>query len=306
MSDYIVHKAVELSKVKAKRRKELEQPNYLEENFIAQPKYDGCNMVTVAYTDEDGDQRFEFLSRTGELVRSCDHIEAAMRVWPGGFPDGVYLGEAWCPDAEFADISGWFRRQATDADTCRLQFVIFDVLTLDEWEAGESTVPYESRALRIGDISYIPQGQAPFWSAGCCGRIAEAWKNTTAQDVADKLVEAGGYDGLILRDPAGLWRKGDRGTGGEIIKVKNRIRVTLRVVGYEEGEGKHAGRIGALVCYYNGKEQRVGTGLTDKQREDWMRELPALVEVEAMGLSKDGLLREPRLKGVRSDVVEAD
>src|SRR5690606_37030222 len=99
---------------------------------------------------------------------------------------------------------------------------------------------------------------------------------------------------------------GDRGTGGEIIKVKNRIRVTLPVVGYEKGEGKHAGRIGALVCYYNGKEQRIGTGLTDKQREDWMRELPALVEVEAMGLSKDGLLREPRLKGVRYDVLEAD
>jgi DNA ligase-1 len=309
MSNYIVHKAVELSKVKKKRQAVLSQPNYLEENYLAQPKYDGCNMVCIVDCNADDELCIEFRSRTDEFVLSCDHIEAAMRAWPM-LAEGVYLGEAWCPDADFAEISGWFRTQSTTPDTCRLQFVIFDVLTLDEWDSGHSDVPYENRAARLGDITHIPQCQAPFWSAGGFGNIAKAWTNTTAQDVCDKLVAAGGYDGLILRDPQGTWTRGDSGTGGEIIKLKRKLSYDLRVTGVEEGLGKNAGRVGALVCSFKGQELRVGTGFSDAERWGWWdtpdRIIGKIIEVEAMDYSKDGLLREPRMKGIRHDKLEAD
>src|SRR5690348_6581729 len=122
MAEYIVHKAVELSKVKAKRRAVLEQPGYLEKNFIAQPKYDGCNVVAHLCEDMEGSRWVRFESRTGEHVLSMDHVNMAMCSL-GTLPLGVYLGEAWAPDLPFNEISGLFRRQNTDEETCRLQFV---------------------------------------------------------------------------------------------------------------------------------------------------------------------------------------
>jgi len=309
MAEYIVHKAVELSKVKAKRRAELSEPGYLEAHYIAQPKYDGCNMVVEVYEDADGDIRTLAQSRTGEIVQSVTHIEMALATFPG-MKTGVYLGECWAPDLEFHEISGLFRRQTPDEDTCRLQFAIFDYLTPEEWEAGASEVEYGNRVARIPpQLGLVPQARAPVWLAGSFGHIAETWTNTTAQDVCNKLVEAGGYDGLILRDPNGPWRKNDRGTGGEIIKIKRKLSFDLRVVGFEPGKGKHAGQIGSLIVEFRGQRMGAGTGLRDDERDvaqfenNW---LGKIVEIEAMDYSADGLLREPRLKGIRLDKLEPD
>lgn len=304
MPEYIVHKAVELSKVKAKRRAELSAPGYLEANYVAQAKYDGCNMVALF----DG-EHVKFLSRTGEEVKSVDHIGMALRTFPG-LQAGAYLGECWCPDLPFNEISGLFRRQETSEDTARLQFVIFDYIDPMEWAAGVSGVAYGNRVARLPPAFFdIPQGRAPIWSAGSFGHIAETWANTTAQDVCNKLVEAGGYDGLILRDPHGIWRKGDRGTEGEIIKIKRKLSFDLRVVDYIPGKGKYDGKIGALVVEFRGQRMGAGTGLRDDERDvsqfedNW---LGKIVEIEAMDYSAEGLLREPRLKGIRLDKVEPD
>lgn len=308
MAEYIVHKAVELSKVKAKRKAELSVPNYLEENFIAQPKYDGCNMVVHVCTGEDGSRYANARSRTNEAVFSVDHINMALLTFPD-LPDGTYLGECWCPDLPFNEISGLFRRRETTEETSRLQFVVFDYITPCEWDADASDVPYGNRVARLPPAFFdIAQGRAPIWSAGSFGYIAETWANTTAQDVCNKLVEAGGYDGLILRDPYGHWRKGDRGTGGEIIKIKRRLSFDLEVVGWEFGKGKHAGKMGALVVDFKGKPLRVGTGFTDEERECGADNdfLGLIVEIAAMDYSSEGLLREPRYKGIRHDKTEPD
>lgn len=304
MADYIVHKAVSADKARKAIRDLLTSPGYLEVNYIAQRKYDGCNMVAVVTSEGT-----TLLSRTGEEVRSLDHIKHALNTHPDIHP-GVYLGEAWAPDLTFAEISGLFRRHVPNEDTCRIQFAIFDILTLDEWESGESTVPYADRCARAGInlIATCPQ-RNPIWLAESFGYLAETYPLNTAQDVCNKLVEVGGYDGLILRDPEGGWRKGDRGNGGEIIKIKRMLSFDLLVIGREEGRGKHAGRLGALIVEFNGKELRVGTGFTDKERTAWwagVGPIGRIVEIEAMDYSEDGLLREPRFKGIRHDKLEAD
>ena len=120
---------------------------------------------------------------------------------------------------------------------------------------------------------------------------------------------AGGSDGAIFRDPEGTWQADNNGASGEIIKVKPLISVSVEVTGYDEGKGKHAGRIGTLRGTHNGKEQGLGTGLKDAERvianyhRDWHGQI---VEVEALGYTEDGLLREPRFKGLRTDVLEPD
>lgn len=303
MSEYIVHKAVELSKV-TKARRELISQGALYDTFIAQAKYDGCNCVVIVPVEGP----VIIQSRTGEDVKSMDHVKMAYANYPEIVP-GVYLGEAWCPDATFPEISGWFRKQQTNENTARLQHAVFDYLTLEEWEAGHSDLGYVERVVRMPEsFGRIPQGKAPLWLAQSFGVLKDTFPGTSPQALCNKLVDAGGYDGAIFREPYGKWDRGN-GTNGEIIKVKAKYTFDLRVVGYEEGKGKHAGRIGTLVVSYKGQRQGAGTGLKDDERsiEDFeVNWLNKIVEIECLGVTEDGMLREPRLKGLRPDKLEAD
>lgn len=307
MADYIIQKAVSLDKVKAARRKVLAQPGYLEDHYLAQRKYDGCSVVFKLGIAGEGDAA---LSRTGERVQSLEwmlpHLQRLAKdavVEQGGL---VLLAEAWSPDLDFSAISGNYRRYEPwlDAMICA-----FDAIPLDDFNAGHCDIEYIHRmrmffglADKIGtDGASIRPAATHFTpnTAGC-----ETW-----QQYCDQLVARGGYDGLILRDPQGTWTRGS-GTTGEILKLKRVLSFDLRCVGWEEGRGKHAGRVGALIVEFQGKHLRVGTGLSDQQRQDWWDNPDLIhqqiVEVEAMDYSSDGLLREPRLKGVRFDKLETD
>ena len=299
---YLVHKPVELDKVKkAKRPSDHDLVNY----YIAQPKYDGCALVVFVHAIRGDDGKFStnIRTRTGENVLSCYHIEEAIAAFPAITP-GVYFGEAWQPGRTAAEISGDVRRHDAAEG---LQFVVYDFVTHEEFKQGHSDLGYEERIMRLPEPFFrIAQEGNPIWPATCEGTLAD-W-GLTPDEAAKQYVALGGYDGIILRDPRGKWKKGV-GTDGEIIKVKTKLSYALRVVGWEPGKGKHAGKIGTLLVSFNGKTQGAGTGLKDSERlleeynDRWANKI---VEIEAMGLTADGLLREPRLKGVRVDVMEPD
>lgn len=67
-------------------------------------------------------------------------------------------------------------------------------------------------------------------------------------------------------------------------------------IGIEEGEGKLAGTVGALVCRVNTSDEvRVGSGLTDEQRHFYWRNPPIgkLIKVKYLVLSSDGIPLNP-------------
>lgn len=55
---------------------------------------------------------------------------------------------------------------------------------------------------------------------------------------------------------------------------------------------------------FQGKRLGVGSGVPHKLED--VPKVGDIVEVEAMDLSGDGLLREPRFKGIRFDKLEPD
>lgn len=298
----LVHKPVELDKVKkAKRPSEHD----LQHHYIVQPKYDGCALVVVVESIADTQGRYSVMvrTRTGERVQSCAHIAEALAHFPA-IKRGVYFGEAWEPGRTAAEISGDVRRHEPAPN---LQMVVYDYVTLEEFDNGFSPLGYEERIERLPETFFrIAQEGNPVWPATCEGTLADY--GLTADEAAKQYVALGGYDGIILRDPRGKWTQGV-GTNGEIIKVKTKLSFALRVVGWEPGKGKHAGKIGTLLVSFRGKTQGAGTGLKDSERllEEYnSRWANKIVEIEAMGLTADGLLREPRLKGERVDVLEPD
>lgn len=293
MTDYYVHKAVELDKVKKARRQVLEQPGYLEQNYIALRKYDGC--CGIVFLDKKARHGY-MLTRSGETVRSCQHIvDNLLARIPDWCPIVVFV-EVWQEGKDFAYISGKFRQHAPAPE---LTYKAWDTVAGSWYLDGKTHVGFAERLEHLH--MFLPYHLiAEHYNPGTYG---------DAMQLARQLVKQGGYDGLILKDPAGPWELG-RGSGGESIKVKPSLSFDLRVTGLEEGEGKHAGRTGRLSLSFFGKVLGVGTGLSDQQRAEWWAS-PAsivgqIVEVEAMGYSKDGSLREPRLKGIRYDKLKAD
>lgn len=111
-----------------------------------------------------------------------------------------------------------------------------------------------------------------------------------------------GYEGLVLRQ------------GDKWLKVKPTKSYDLLVLGMEEGKGKHTGRMGFLITSMG----KVGTGFTDKDRENWWKfwQTPyprkgakdggrplKTIEVECMQVTPDGKLRHPRYLRERFDKI---
>jgi DNA ligase-1 len=130
-----------------------------------------------------------------------------------------------------------------------------------------------------------------------------------AQEEAKRLKAMGCYDGAILAMGNGVYEQGS-GKGGEFIKIKPLISYTVQVHGAELDKGEKTGKnTAALKFFLNDLEQKVSTGLTQEQVDQITREftygegpwLNSYIEVEAMGITVNGYLREPRFKGIRTD-----
>lgn len=300
---YIVHKAVELSKV---RKKLVPTEDQLRTEYLAQPKYDGCNCVVIKRANSV--EHITILSRTGEEVLSANHIKEAMAGAPFA-PIGVYLGEYWHPTLDQPTVSGMFRKKDGTQYTEPF-FVVFDFVSIMEFEQGFSDLTYLDRVGRLPvTLSKIEEGRAPFFLAESQGYLVD--QELTPMEAARLLNEGGAYDGLILRKPSGTWKKGDNGTDGEIIKIKPTLTQDLRVLEIKEGVGEKTGRPVFTVVVDLGDpdglgrvSQEVGSGVPHSREE--LPKVGDIVEIEAMTFSKYGLLREPRYKGIRHDKTEAD
>lgn len=257
------------------------------DEYIMMPKYDGCLAIVVA--DDTG----HVLTRTGEPITSIPHVLAQARKLLPGY---VIFGEAYKFDTPFKDISGAFRRHDPQDD---LIVVAFDAVPVADWRAGKCDEPYKARLARLKDADLSAPGNSII--------VAQAGDTVACRGFASALVSIGGYDGAILRRADAGWHTG-ASKNGEAIKVKPVQSLDLRVVSWFGGKGKHYGRAGGIVVEYRGVKTQVGTGFSDKEREDMTDNgaVGVIAEVEFMGLTPDGKLREPRFKGWRHDKEQPD
>jgi hypothetical protein len=112
--------------------------------------------------------------------------------------------------------------------------------------------------------------------------------NPSAEDILHLLEVrlASGEEGVVLRQ------------GDTWLKVKAKETYDVTVLGVIPGQGKYLGRMGALLTEYG----KVGTGFTDKMREELMGiESGTVIEVGCMGLTPSGKFRHPRFVRVRYD-----
>lgn len=310
MADYLVHRAVEPDNLSPKALADI-----TEQQWIISPKYDGCHVV-FCYA---AGKHMATYSRTGNTVHSMGHIATDLLAC---YPDIrtaeriAICGEAWVVGKEFNEISGMFRRHSPQLE---LQFVPFDCVPFD-WNDDRTSgpplllgqfnqrpyaAPYSARIGALLKRESLPTQVLLPRFIEASGPLAHVKQLADQEAVRLKSSFTGAYDGAVLAQASGKYRVGS-GTGGEFIKCKPLVSETVVVTAVIADLGEKTGKQTCVLCFdLGGHVQKVSTGMTQAQANEWAADpyliIDKRIEVEAMGVTVNGFLREPRFKGLRID-----
>jgi DNA ligase-1 len=223
----------------------------------------------------------------GSALRTRGGERIAAPPWfTAGWPATPLDGELWAGRGGFEQAQSAVARQSPDdAAWRRLRYMVFDL------PAHPGTFDERLPVLRA-TVAAIDQ---PWVIAVPQQRVASAAR---LQALLREVVGGGG-EGLMLHRGASLYRAG---RGDDLLKLKLHDDAEARVVGHLPGTGRHAGRLGALLVETpQGQRFRLGTGLTDAQREQ-PPPLGSWVTYRYRGLhAGSGLPRFASFVRVRSD-----
>ena len=264
---------------------------------LLEPKLDGVRAITVVDYES---RTVTMYTRNGKVLENFSHITQYLQ-------DHIEeIGRSTVFDGEvvshsFQDLMKQVHRksdvQAQDARLC-----LFDVVPLVEFKAGKSVMGQRRRSKFLKEnFSKL------FGDSGCLEIIPQIEVNLDEflgdieyRDYNKKMV-AEGFEGIMIKDPDSKYEC-KRSTSW--LKQKPFIEVSLTVIETEEGTGRNAGKMGALVCegIEDGKtiKVNVGSGFSDKDRDEfWECKVDGqVVEVraDAVTQNQDGTysLRFPR------------
>lgn len=144
------------------------------------------------------------------------------------------------------------------AETDRaLHFVIWDSLTLQEFEEGLSTRPYTERFGEAIKATFMTSKLKPVSSY-------RVYSMKEAQAIADEFISEGG-EGAVVKKLDTIWQDG---TSKDMVKIKEVYDADLYCIGIKDGKGKYKGKIGSLILQTSCGRIGVdcGSGLTDIDR----------------------------------------
>lgn len=259
---------------------------------IVQEKYDGVYCIACW---RDG--KVHIFSRTGKEYLSLNHLKDELMTFMREVGRPLVIFEAYAYGVDQPTISGWCRDEQNQHPD--IVAIVHDCLTIDEYFGKVKT----SYTHRFSDMLVFCQYDYLVFPD-----CIDAHDTIMIWELATQVWNDGG-EGVIIRNPNAPYARGKR--NNDLMKLKQSISYDLEVVDVAEGQGKYEGMTGKLILRWkNGKTISVGSGLTDKERKAFWEDkdsiLGKIVEVTAMKESTEGVLREPRYKGIRHDKTEAD
>lgn len=248
---------------------------------LIEVKLDGVRVITIVYPDGTVDQ----FSRNGKELVNFEHIKQQISRHAKFFADPMVLdGEIM--SASFQDLMKQVHRKS-DVAANDAVLNLFDIMSLADFNAGYCQHRQIDRSFSLRSWYEQFKDHLPNVTV-----LAQEMVDLDTNEGKNRFTEinasaiAGGYEGIMIKDPtAGYECK----RSVAWLKQKPFIEVSLEIVALEEGTGKNAGKLGALVCegIDDGIRIRtnVGSGLTDAQRaEIWADQssiLGQVVEIRA-------------------------
>lgn len=266
---------------------------------LASEKLDGV----FAFAYIEGTNCFIY-SRTGEEYKSLEHLKSEL--WELGTKAQceIIIFEAYSDGVPQPIISGWCRD--TKKQHLEVDAYLHDMMPIEAFKNLDMCDTYYERSTYLYSMFHKLHSPQHI-------RLVEQRHITDEKALlrmAQAIWDAGG-EGVVARPEFAGYYPGKRNQ--YMVKLKQGVSFDLKVVGVEEGTGKYQGSTGKLICQdRNGKNIKVGSGLTDEQRETWWSPygydeiVGRIVQIDAMAVSKNGVLREPRFKGIRTDKVGVD
>lgn len=282
-----------------------------------EPKLDGVRVLMTVIPSDDQVSVISY-SRNGKVFENFTDIEnqitqhfsaligktnIAKQLSAGFVLDGEVTGNT------FQELMRQARRkenvQANDS-----VFNIFDIIPLEDFRNG---LYRKSLSYRIEILESMRSVIEQMPNVTLLTHIMVDMDTAAGKDQFNRyckdMVNAG-FEGVMIKD---IYSPYEAKRNTFWLKYKPVHDYDLTVIGLEEGTGKNAGRLGALVCegFEDGKHitVNVGSGFTDDDRDSFWANSnsvigqTAVVLADAITQNMDGSysLRFPRFKTFRTD-----
>ena len=224
---------------------------------------DVAPLILAAEAPEDLDPRGWLISEKldgarawwdGSRLRFRSGLPIMAPAWfTAALPPYALDGELWLGRGRFEQLSGIVRRQQpVDAEWRQVRLMVFEL----PGEGGS----FSQRAALIRQRAAQRAPGAPWLAVDQFELPSRQALRARLQEV----VEAGG-EGLMLHRADAPYVTG---RSADLLKLKPLQDAEAVVIGHVGGQGRHAGRLGALkVRTSDGREFHLGTGLRDEHRD---------------------------------------
>lgn len=216
------------------------------------------------------------IGRQGKEFNGLGHILTDIKTLVPDCEDWVIDGELIRKNTDHISDNENFRLTAgiidqENGDKNSIQMVIFDILPKVEFLCGESKLRYRDRLEQLE----MMRTRIRTFGLTSLSVVDILYTGTNISMITPCLEQMilEGKEGLMLNRNCKYFRKRHNG----ILKIKQFYTVDLEVVDLEEGGGRLKGTLGAFVVRYKGNFLRVGSGMTDEQRNKFWNDGVALI-----------------------------
>ena len=252
-------------------------------DVLIEPKLDGVRVVVICDVDKD---EVKLFSRNGKELLNFPNINEQFDEMLDQMSESmVFDGEVMSED--FQTLMREIHKKG-GAKTKDAKLNLFDCMPLYNFQDGSCVDPITERKKWLDKFTYGPNIN-----------LVEHVRMNLSDDEGqkqfadyNKMCIDRGFEGIMVKPVDGIYEC-KRSTGW--LKVKPFIEVSLTVTDVEEGTGRNAGKLGALVVEGTDMDKfiktNVGSGLTDSDRDMFWKHrddvIGRIVEVRADAITQN-------------------
>ena len=262
--------------------------------FAITEKCDGFRCVAIK---ENGNVKL--VSRQGKLYEGCVDIEKAIKE----LPQDNFVLDSEIIISNRSSIPSKDQYKATsnivttkDTEKHNLTLNVFDYIDLEEWNSKECKTMWCSRNIKLMDLleDYSDKDDKPLY------RLPLLYVGSDLEVAYNLLAKAReeNKEGVMLRFTDSMY---EFKRSNDLLKLKAMSEVDAYIVGYEEGENKNVGKLGAFLCEvdlknYGKLKFKCGSGYSDEERDNYWQHKDELIgrviEVQYFEITQNSTTKE--------------